>query len=182
MYAKFTRLKDIYAEIHRQCVLKFLHNPNAEAAKIFPQIISECEKMLAVYEKKILKEQLGGIDKDVCEAADENLGIAAEIKKAYHSVWMADTLDEEDSFFLSVKQAKLLNWEDGKSPYRELHNVCARYKEEVQGRGDDIVFVFEKICAALEQNLPFDVFVREVDNIFGLCHKFMSEERKPDIL
>lgn len=178
MYLDFIEVKGIYSEIHRQCVMNLLHQPEVDSAKIFFKIINECEKLLDVYEACFLKEQYWGFDEDDYtdnSNPQEDFGIAREIKKVYHSAGMKNTQNKEDAFFLCVKRAKLLDWEEGKSPYRELRGVSLQYRNKVKGGGRDISYFFEQVLELLKKDLPLDVFVQKTEKLLMIAEGFWQK-------
>lgn len=175
MGADYIYLRGKYGEIRSLCVTKLEFYREYTAMGIFSKIIDIYKAVLTEYEKFYLRRIYWECD-DISEDdiyVKRNSGIAREIKKVYHSVWMEDAYEKEDVYFLSMKRAKLLDWDDDENPYKELQQLKHSYRKEVAGRGRDIVKLFEEMSDLLKQDLPLDDFVQKADECLRKCFIFL---------
>lgn len=182
MSADILILKNLYSKIHYQCSVRFMEHSTEEDACIFPKIINSCERLLKKcedgYTEKWYMEADDGAVSDNLGNADSDINIGEEIKKAYHSVWMGEEMNQDDVYFLSKKQAFLLDYEEGNNPYSELKRTANLYKERIDLRDADIVKLFEDIEVLLEQEMPLETFVQRANKYFAKCKEFLLEYKK----
>ena len=185
MSADIIILKNLYLEIYRQCAFKFMEHPTGGYANIFPKIINSCESLLTKCEEGYVEQWHPEDDENAFQEGDEaehSIDIENEIKKSYHSVWMNETLNQDDAYFLENKQARLLDCDEGKNPYRALKQTVVKYKEKTTIREADVVKLFRDTVELLREEMPYESIVNRVNVLFAMYNEFLNQKEKKGIL
>ncbi len=178
MYYEYLRVKNIYKEIHQICIEQFMKNPKGKDVFVYDEIICKGKALLEQYEQELQDRTADKFYEEIIEETlDDKEQLSREIQRAYHSVWMPDSLNEEDAFFSSVEQVGLREWKNGENPYRDLQYICSRFQHKRDVRHRDFVFLFEKLLSCLKQNLSAEKLAEEVDVILHRCGEELSIQR-----
>lgn len=137
-------VKKIYDEIYSLCTFAVLQNTIQVDSFELLAFQDKCRYFFRLYNEQ---KQKPTVEEKFCrDCFGENEDTFSEIiNKAYHSVLFADTLHDEERYFLEKEQCGLLMWNAGVSPYRDLQKTGYGFVKKQDIRLADFELMFKQL-------------------------------------
>ena len=166
-------LKNLYIQIHEQCIIRYFENSGDSEVNVLRDIIGKCEELQGLVQKSVITLRTVARTSEYIFSDDEDnkwtvQNIDEALKKAYKYNNVQDEMNHNQHF--------LGKWVSGENPYAGLRsNEKAQRPEEVLSI-DDVEVLFEAVLQILKQDLSIREIQDEVAKIFEQYHLKLEQD------
>lgn len=165
-------IEQLYTEICSLCKLGVLEQSVCVDKLELFAFQNRCDELFKLY---CLLKQCPTVEQRFCEDCfeDESITLSDAIKGAYHSVLFADTLDDEDSYFLEKGSCSLLDWSESVNPYSDLQTFSSNFVRKQDIRFMDFQYMFTELRCILTKYLSDETLL---DRLKFFLQKFETKD------
>lgn len=152
-------ITQLYDDIYSLCMMAILDNSIKVSASELWAFQAKCQSFLNSHMRQL---QSPTIEERFCNDCfgEKEETLSEAIIRAYHSVLFADTLPDEERYFLEKQSCELLKWSEDISSYQSLHTISSGFVKNQDIRLADFEFTFIQLRDLLQTHIS-DVFLLE---------------------